>query len=303
MRVLDEHRAHLKPMVLGPVHGRLHLGDRERAARIVDEMPLDRRVHRRRAVFERDDVLRAARRRPLCPAGRAAAARSGWPSCPRARATRRACPARAAKAASSAITVGSSPAPSSPTSASAIARRIAGDGLVTVSDLRSTKPARSATPASYRPGLRCRLYGARPTVEPWQAGRCRKGPLGSRSTSPRSSLSRRGWRRQASALLLDRFGPRAVEHHHEVERNRHGDRDGSRRGEAHRGGHPRRETRRRHRRRGRHRRPGHERGAVVDRPDRRHHQLPLRPERVRRVDRRRGERGGRGGRRLRPASR
>ncbi len=37
------------------------------------------------------------------------------------------------------LTVGSSPNQSSPTSASAIARRIAGDGVVTVSDRRSTR--------------------------------------------------------------------------------------------------------------------------------------------------------------------
>src|SRR5579863_2349151 len=49
-------------------------------------------------------------------------------------------PMRSAKTVSSLLTVGSSPYPSSPTSASAMARRIAGVGRVTVSLRRSTKP-------------------------------------------------------------------------------------------------------------------------------------------------------------------
>ena len=61
-------------------------------------------------------------------------------------------PTRSAKVCSRRLTVGSSPEPSSPTSASAIARRIAADGLVTVSERRSTIPLLSVTPASY-----CRL--------------------------------------------------------------------------------------------------------------------------------------------------
>ena len=47
-------------MVLGPIHSRLHFGHGKRAARVVDEVPLDRRVHRGRTVLERDDVLRAS---------------------------------------------------------------------------------------------------------------------------------------------------------------------------------------------------------------------------------------------------
>jgi len=57
-------------------------------------------------------------------------------------------PPRAVRA-SSAWTVGSSPKTTSPTSASAMARRIAGVGLVTVSDLRSIG-GRFMTPASSR---------------------------------------------------------------------------------------------------------------------------------------------------------
>ena len=54
-------------------------------------------------------------------------------------------PTRSAKAASSRATVGSSPNPSSPTSASAMARRISGVGRVTVSLRRSTRPWGSGT--------------------------------------------------------------------------------------------------------------------------------------------------------------
>src|SRR3954451_9653166 len=48
-------------------------------------------------------------------------------------------PRRPASSISSSATVGSSPKPSSPTAASAIARRMAADGLVTVSERRSTR--------------------------------------------------------------------------------------------------------------------------------------------------------------------
>ncbi len=48
-------------------------------------------------------------------------------------------PVISAARSSSRFTVGSSPYQSSPTSASAIARRIAADGLVTVSERRSTR--------------------------------------------------------------------------------------------------------------------------------------------------------------------
>ena len=51
-------------------------------------------------------------------------------------------PSSSADRSSSALTVGSSPKTSSPTSASAIARRMAGEGSVTVSDRRSIMPSR-----------------------------------------------------------------------------------------------------------------------------------------------------------------
>ena len=51
-------------------------------------------------------------------------------------------PSSSAERSSSARTVGSSPKTSSPTSASAIARRMAGEGRVTVSERRSIMPSR-----------------------------------------------------------------------------------------------------------------------------------------------------------------
>ena len=75
-----------------------------------------------------------------------------------------------AVSASSAITVGSSPQTSSPTSASAIARRISGVGRVTVSERRSTGriarqsilPAVPRRAADYPPPVRVREFVAAP---------------------------------------------------------------------------------------------------------------------------------------------
>ena len=61
VRVLDEDRADRHLMVLREIDRELHVVERELATRVVDGVPLDRRVHRRGAVLERDDVLRAAR--------------------------------------------------------------------------------------------------------------------------------------------------------------------------------------------------------------------------------------------------
>src|SRR5438067_1893297 len=58
-------------------------------------------------------------------------------------------PTRSANASCSALTVGSSPYTSSPTSASAIARRISGVGRVTVSERRSTRPLTMRCEASH----------------------------------------------------------------------------------------------------------------------------------------------------------
>ncbi len=57
-------------------------------------------------------------------------------------------PSIAATSASSAITVGSSPQTSSPTSASAIARRISGVGRVTVSERKSSVRTAAAYPVA-----------------------------------------------------------------------------------------------------------------------------------------------------------
>ncbi len=84
---------------------------------------------RRRAT----SCCRAARRRARCSRRR----RSGWPSCPTARTRPPPCPGARLSGPRAVLTVGSSPKTSSPTSASAIARRIAGVGLVTVSERRS----------------------------------------------------------------------------------------------------------------------------------------------------------------------
>src|SRR4051794_3514435 len=79
-------------------------------------------------------------------------------------------PRTRAVSASSAITVGSSPQTSSPTSASAIARRISGVGRVTVSERRSTGriarqsilPAVPRRAADYPPPVRVREFVAAP---------------------------------------------------------------------------------------------------------------------------------------------
>ena len=65
--------------------------------------------------------------------------RSGSPSCPSGRTRRPPCRAPPRRRSCSRLTVGSSSYQSSPTSASAIARRIASDGFVTVSERRSTR--------------------------------------------------------------------------------------------------------------------------------------------------------------------
>ena len=49
-------------MVFGEIDRELHVVERELAARVVDGVPLDRRVHRRGAVLERDDVLQRLHR-------------------------------------------------------------------------------------------------------------------------------------------------------------------------------------------------------------------------------------------------
>ncbi len=61
MGVLDEDSADRHLMVFREIDRELHVVERELAARVVDGVPLDRRVHRRGAVLEHDDVLRAAR--------------------------------------------------------------------------------------------------------------------------------------------------------------------------------------------------------------------------------------------------
>ena len=65
-------------------------------------------------------------------------------------------PSRSAARSSRAITVGSSPKTSSPTSALAIARRIASVGRVTVSERRSIRRIAAESTASPRPGARDR---------------------------------------------------------------------------------------------------------------------------------------------------
>ena len=92
-----------RPARLGHVVGAQH------AVRVVHRVELDARVLGRRAVLVRDHVLAASGHHGGARRGTGRAGRSGWPSPRRRRRARPACPTRAAKASSSARTVGSSP--------------------------------------------------------------------------------------------------------------------------------------------------------------------------------------------------
>ena len=78
-----------------------------------------------------------AARGPRRRAASASGSRPGWPSCPVGNQRPASCPSSAATRSWSRLTDGSSPNWSSPTSAAAIASRIAGVGRVTVSERRS----------------------------------------------------------------------------------------------------------------------------------------------------------------------
>ena len=131
MRVLDRHQpADRLVRILRVPEGRRDDIEIERAVRAVRECPDARPDDDGMAGrLVADEVALGARDRLL--------ARS--PMVPDATKRPASFPSRAAARSSSALTVGSSPKTSSPTSASAIARRIAGVGLVTVSERRSIR--------------------------------------------------------------------------------------------------------------------------------------------------------------------
>ena len=182
-----------------------------------------------------------------------------------------------AKRSWSRATVGSSPNPSSPTSAPAMASRMAGVGRVTVSLRRSTGGATGvvggiASHGTVAPHERARLPPApRPIPGPWW-------PWPRRPPSGRSTCCSRA----AAALVavetksthtdmvseMDRASERLIVSTLLAARPD----DGVVGEEGSEGG-------------------GHQRPALGDRPARRHHQLPVRPPRLGGVHRRRG-RGG-----------
>ena len=209
------------------------------------------------------------------PTARARAARSGWPSSPTARTRPPPCPPARRTPPRGAATVGSSPNPSSPTSASAIALRIASVGRVTVSLRRSTRPWGSGT--------------HRNLVSPCEQPR-----------RPRRAQDPGGARRAGSGrAAASGAGPGTGGGEHEEHRHRHGDGDRPSLGGADHGTPAGRATRRRDPRRGggRHRRD--QRRAMGRRPARRHHELPLRVPWLQRVHRGGDRRAGDGRRRVR----
>ena len=145
--------------------------DVEHAAIAAEQCRLDAGESRDAALLVDDDVRQPRGRRSRRPAASCGAdGRSGFPSSRTGRTPPPPCRASRAASASSAMTVGSSPQTSSPTSASAIARRISGVGRVTVSERRSTgRIARhsilTAVPrraADYPPPVRVREFVAEP---------------------------------------------------------------------------------------------------------------------------------------------
>ena len=122
--------------VVGP-DGVLEIVEREQAEIALERPGRHAREPGDAPGFPDVDVGRARAEELVARAGCGRPRRSGWPSSPTARRPRPPCPGARPCAPRGALTVGSSPNTSSPTSASAIAFRMAGVGLVTVSDLRS----------------------------------------------------------------------------------------------------------------------------------------------------------------------
>ena len=201
----------------GPAHPGVgdpagHLGGVERAVGVVEGDQLGRRVARPRPPPPaRPGAGRPAAQRHRAGRARGPAARSGWPSCPDGTKSAASLPTRSANAASRRATVGSSPKPSSPTSA--VGHRLAhlgrgpGDGVAAQVD------------AAVGVG-----HGRNASVQPGD----RRDPIRRAAPAGRGGRPRRG---RAPAR---RARPGPARGRHQVHRHRHGHRDGPRRRGAHR---------------------------------------------------------------------
>ena len=172
--------------------------DVEHAPVAVEQPRLDARERRRRRPAR-------GRRRGASRCTRISSPRPGWartaawfPIVPDGTYTAASLPSMRAVSASSSITVGSSPQTSSPTSASAMARRISGVGRVTVSERRSTDRIRAAEYPHRRASPRRRLS------TPGQGARIRDGAGGGRGRADRRRRALR--RRRAGRASPARSG-------------------------------------------------------------------------------------------------
>ena len=138
VRVLDADERHRRLVVLRRLARPADVAGAQHAVVVVEPDELDPGVHGRRAVLVGDHVLAATRHDggPRRRAGRGR--RSGWPSRPRARTGRPACPPVPRTSPPASGRSGPRRSRRHPTTASAMARRIAGVGWVTVSLRRST---------------------------------------------------------------------------------------------------------------------------------------------------------------------
>ena len=183
VRVLDRDQPRARQVAIVGQRRRVDVGAGERAVGAADLGELHARPRPRRRPIRRGACARRARRSPRRRDGSAAAARSGSPSSRSGTNSAASLPSSSAARSSSARAVGSSPHTSSPTSAPAIAARIAGVGFVNVSDRRSTITAGLAGfagRASRAPPAPARSRRA----TTWSAGRYRNCSAGNQPARP-----------------------------------------------------------------------------------------------------------------------